>query len=453
METLSGKIAAALLALFMIAYVGYQGYRGFSDPIKTEAALLYTVQDIKRVKGLVVRNEAVVAQPVSGVVAYYNDDGVKVTYGTPIAEVYATKEDVTNKRRIKALEAELNQLEEIQKPGNNYFLNSDVITKQINENLYTIIDKNEAQSLADIADEKANLLTNLNKKQLATGAATDFQNKVDELQAEKSRLESSISATSEVITSTEVGYFSSYVDGLEQFLSPKTLEDLTLDQLHDYIDQKHAPSETGIGKIIQQELWYFVLPLPKEEAMLLYEGMTLNINFGLSGYRKVPAVISSIRSSEEDDEDMVILSCDYMGSQLTRLRNPSAQLNFQRYTGVKIPNQAVRFKNNVRGVYVKVGDEIVFKTVDVIYEGAGYILSSTNTGEVKQYDEIVVKGNVTEAAAMSSAASSAESSDAPSDAASSGNSSSAVSSSSDLVVGSASDDSEEQDGDTSASST
>ncbi|WP_312642437.1 HlyD family efflux transporter periplasmic adaptor subunit [Hydrogenoanaerobacterium sp.] len=395
METLSGKILTVLMSLFLLLYVGYQGYRYYYSPIKTETVLSYTVQDTKRIKGLIVRDENIIDQSTPGVVAYYNDDGVKVTYGTPVAEVYANKEDVINKRLIKDLDEELKKRQSIQNPGNNYYLNSEAISKQINENLYAIIESNESHKLADISVQKSELITNLNKKQLATGVVSDFSNKINELQSEKSNLENSVSSRSEIITATQVGYFSSYVDGMEQVLTLDTLESITVEQLQGYLGQKFEQDNAKIGKVISQRPWYFVVAVPKDEAVNIYEGVKLNIDFGISSFGDVPATVTSIRADEGEDEVIVVMSCDYMSPQLTRMRNPSAELNFQVYTGLKIPDQAVRFVDNRRGVYVNTGSEIRFKTIDVIYEGTGYVLSNIdvlNKEQVQLFDDIVVEG-------------------------------------------------------------
>ncbi|MDE5916852.1 MAG: hypothetical protein K2G62_01840, partial [Oscillospiraceae bacterium] len=82
------------------------------------------------------------------------------------------------------------------------------------------------------------------------------------------------------------------------------------------------------------------------------------------------------------------------------------------YEGIKIPRKAIRFDDvketvtdektgeeksvtvNCKGVYVKVGEQIVFKKIDVIYEGDRFVLSSLNAGNgyAALYDDIVVEG-------------------------------------------------------------
>lgn len=63
------------------------------------------------------------------------------------------------------------------------------------------------------------------------------------------------------------------------------------------------------------------------------------------------------------------------------------------YEGIKVPRKAIRFQDG-KGVYVKLGERISFKKIDVIYEGGDYVLSSLNAGDgyLSLYDDIVVEG-------------------------------------------------------------
>lgn len=82
------------------------------------------------------------------------------------------------------------------------------------------------------------------------------------------------------------------------------------------------------------------------------------------------------------------------------------------FEGIKVPRKAIRFLDmeetvvdeetgkeskqtvNCKGVYVKFGERISFKKIDVIYEGGDYVLSSLNAGDgyLALYDDIVVEG-------------------------------------------------------------
>ena len=58
---------------------------------------------------------------------------------------------------------------------------------------------------------------------------------------------------------------------------------------------------------------------------------------------------------------------------------------------------AIRFdRENNEGVYVKVGEKVVFKKLDVLYRGDGFVLSNarddSETQYLKLFDEIIVEG-------------------------------------------------------------
>lgn len=401
MQSLSGKVITALLSLFLLFYVGYQVYRHFVEDIVTQTVFQYTVQDKEKTDALIVRDEIVLEQTTGGVVSYFSDDGIKVAVGTQVAEVYPTQNDVLARRRIRELEYEMAQLTSIENLGSSYYLNSEGISKQLSESLYAVIKSNESGVLADVPQQKAELLANLNRKQLATGVTLDFSAKLERLNAEKAQLEATLSGSSEVITAPQVGYFSNYVDGLEQKLTIEGLNTLSAKELEGFIAGKWEQDETKIGKMIEQGPWRLVLLRENNGDDMLYENLRLSVDFGIPEFQTVPARVLSVTEDAESGKQIVILSCDYMCAELTRLRNPTVELNYQVYTGLKIPSQAVRFQNNERGVYVRTGDVIQFKKIDVVYEGRGYVLCEENKideSRVQLYDEVVVSGIIPEEA-------------------------------------------------------
>lgn len=401
MQTLSGKVITALLSLFLLFYVGYQVYRHFSEDIITQTVFQYTVQDTEKINALLVRDETVLEQTTAGVVSYFSDDGIKVAVGTPVAEIYPTQNDVLARRRIRELDSQLAQLASIENLGSSYYLNSEGISKQLSESLYAVIKSNETGVLTDIPQQKAELLANLNRKQLATGVELDFSSKVERLNTEKAQLESTLSGSSEVIKSPSVGYFSSYVDGLEDKLTIEGVAELSAKELEAIIEGEWEQDETKTGKIIAQGPWRLILVKNLADSEMLYEGLRLSVNFGIPEYQTVPARVLSVTEDKSAGKQITILSCDYICAELTRLRNPTVELNYQVYTGLKIPGSAVRFQNGERGVYVKTGDVVQFKKIDAIYEGRGYVLCSENKIDdscVQLYDEVVVSGVIPESA-------------------------------------------------------
>ena len=76
----------------------------------------------------------------------------------------------------------------------------------------------------------------------------------------------------------------------------------------------------------------------------------------------------------------------------------------QTYEGIKIPKSALyivkdKKGEDQKGVYVKYGQEMQFKLVDILYENDEYFVSADKETEldrskyVRIYDDVIVKGS------------------------------------------------------------
>ena len=69
-----------------------------------------------------------------------------------------------------------------------------------------------------------------------------------------------------------------------------------------------------------------------------------------------------------------------------------AQILFGEYTGIRVPRSAIRFVGEDRGVYVLEGEELIFKKLNVIYEGDDFVLSEYNAESeyLQLYDRMLL---------------------------------------------------------------
>jgi hypothetical protein len=131
-----------------------------------------------------------------------------------------------------------------------------------------------------------------------------------------------------------------------------------------------------------------------------------------SSSASTPVTVSELRPGNTEDETLVVLYCDRMTSDFVQHRMEHVRLVKGEYEGIKVPRSAIRFCDveekstnvltgevtttmvNYRGVYVMDGEEVVFRKLDVIYEGDDYVLSATNAGSgyLILYDSIIVEG-------------------------------------------------------------
>ena len=81
-----------------------------------------------------------------------------------------------------------------------------------------------------------------------------------------------------------------------------------------------------------------------------------------------------------------------MDADIAGSRVLDAELLFGEYTGIKAPRSAVRFVNDQRGVYILEGEKMVFKKLDVIYEGNDFVLSrqGLDSDYLELYDRVLL---------------------------------------------------------------
>ena len=394
MNNLSGKILAVVLSFFLVVYVGYQVYRYMYSPIKTEPVQQYTIDETVYAQGIVIRDEIPVGGVTSGVVSYFYDDGVRVITGTPVAEVYNSRENVQNQHRVEELEDEIARLTSIQKTADSV-VNVSSISAEIEEQIGNFISLNRSGDLQN-AEQVCNSLQDvLNKKAIAIRDVTDFSNKISQLENEKAILQNQLSTDVNQLISPAYGYFGSYCDTASGFVTTALLSDTTVSQLEDLAGTRYEQNRSYSGKVILGYTWYYAALVHAEDAKRFSVGTTASLYFGSSTSEAVPGTVTQLIQDDTSEKTAVIFSCDYMSQNISRLRNDSVRIELGTYKGLKIPYKALRFQDGLQGVYVVVNQALEFKKVDIIYDDVGFFISRIDSNDeelVQLYDDFVTEG-------------------------------------------------------------
>jgi hypothetical protein len=85
---------------------------------------------------------------------------------------------------------------------------------------------------------------------------------------------------------------------------------------------------------------------------------------------------------------------EYM-AQTTLLRQQSATLLLKEYSGLRLPDKALRVSEDGKvGVYCVIGARARYKGVEVLYHGDGYVLvAPTDSGDttlLRQGDQVII---------------------------------------------------------------
>ena len=83
------------------------------------------------------------------------------------------------------------------------------------------------------------------------------------------------------------------------------------------------------------------------------------------------------------------------------LRVTQVEVRFKSITGLRVSDSAIRFNGTQKGVYIVLGEKLVFRPITVIYEDVGFVLCRENDPEymsgtvytgLQQFDEVVIGG-------------------------------------------------------------
>ncbi|NLW78418.1 MAG: hypothetical protein GXY32_03270 [Ruminococcaceae bacterium] len=391
-----------LAAMVPVVYVAVQLVIIMAPQVRTEAALQDTMTDSVSAQGHVVLS-SVPVYGGTGTLYYTVPTGQRVMPGAEVAKVFGSEAAVQAMDRAQRLDAEIELLREAQATT---AVGSDLenLLGQQHSALYSIIQMLDTGNYDAIETPRNEMLLAANKWQVATGEAENYEARITALTAESERYKAQATATG-TITAEEGGYFAPSPQHDRQQVSYDTVSGLTPTQLQTSIAQPAATyGATVAGHIITDYKWHFFTVLPAKDAEKFVVGhKSLQISFPDISDMTLPVMVKSVVVDEENGIAAIELYCEYMRPELMQLRVENAQIIFGVEKGLRINKNALRLvdfanddgsKTTYQGVYVKFGNMVYFRKVQILLEEDGYMLVSPvveeGVNEVEMYDDVVV---------------------------------------------------------------
>lgn len=401
--SLTQRLVIGLAALFLLAYVGFQIYVYIGSSYTTETVYLDSIRENARVSGIVLRQEEILTNDSSapirvnnGITAYTVEDGTKVSKGMTVAEVYQNTQDANTIHKIRELQQKRSRLEKAGKAVPESFGYANVLNKQIFSEIGRINDQVHSGNLTGLTDLSGKLLELMNTKQITTGVRTDqFEGPISNLDAQISYYRGQIKTQPSPIVASKPGYFIRGVDGLEGYLNPDNLDELTPTDVNRLMSMTLRPDNTVAGKLMTSHNWYYITVVPADDTRFR-ERRSVTIDFGLGD--SVAAVITQVNRQKDQSQSVVVFRSDYINPDVVTLRSTQADVSFNSISGLRVSTDALRFQGLERGVYIVQGEVMVFRPVNILYEGSGFVLVENVTDEqqygnsVKLFDEVITEG-------------------------------------------------------------
>ena len=386
------RILATAAGILLIIYLLYQTMFTSLSSIKTETAIAYTGEETISAQGYIIRDEILITcvDAAGGVLSYEIADGNRVSKGGKVAGIYKSERDVEIKAQIAELDNQISNLSVVCNMDMSNVTDLSRIDNQIKPGLIDLLDSVDGGDYSSLAADADEYLTLLNKRLVAIGAETDFSARLATLQSRKAELESQL-GTAIDITSESAGYFVSSIDGYENVLSTDSIKTLTKEQLES-IKPEDTKTENVIGKTVDSVDWYIATVLSFEDSLKFTEGQALSIRVPLQTATELPVTVEKINRDAASSETVIVFKCGYMNGELSLIRTQPLTIIVSSSEGLYVPNDARRIVDDQMGVFVKTGNAIKFKPIEVIYNGTGFVICNKE-GELRLYDEVIVKGN------------------------------------------------------------
>ena len=389
--TLVILILAATVTIYFAAYI----YNALDDPYRTTQVYAYTSYDSVTVEGLVVREARVLpAQP--GILEITRAEGEKVGTGQEIALVYRDSQAQANQVQIEELEMEIELLEYAIDQGGDL----DSAARLDEDILQAVVGLRASYALGDctqLRDQVMNVKSSVLKRGYTYGEGltpADLTARLRQLKEELTVLTRQSARATTRVTAPEPGVFSSLVDGYESLLTPDTVLQLTPSALQELIDNPAGEESGALGKLLTSNTWYFAANLPKQSAERLTEGKTATLRFSGELNREVEMTVEQIGPTEQNKTLVVFSSSRYL-ILTTLLRCQTVELIFDRWSGLRIPKQALHLEEVTRtddktgepvsvqilAVYALVNGHAELREVEIVHEGEDYyVVRSVGTG-------------------------------------------------------------------------
>ena len=400
-------VAMAVIAVALVIYFGFYVAKVFSEPYTTALAYTYTSNDSAEAVGILVRQETVLPAQ-TGIVDVTRSEGEKVGVGQSVAQVYRDSQAQNNQADLEALADQI-QLLEYSSDGGGV----DSAAKLDENILQAVTALHAASGVGDynqLEDQARTLKSTVLKRGYVYGnglGAEELSQKLNDLKSQYAALKQQTSSSTSSVRAPQSGVFSTLVDGYETAVTPQTVFQLTPSSLSALLAGQGKETGGGMGKLITSTRWYFAAALPVSVAERLKEGSTATLRFSGDFDQDIDMRVDQVGQAE-GDKSVVVFSTDRYLSQTTLLRQQTAELIFNSWSGLRIPKQALRMEkstytdketgqevqNNRLGVYALLGGRAEFKTVEVVTEGDDYYVVRSTTDEsdaLRAGDEVIVR--------------------------------------------------------------
>lgn len=383
-----------LTVVLLLVFFVIQWYLINRNKIETVKANEGYINDSIISTGIVCRDEIIMDDNSDGYFYYNVENGVRVSSGMLVGEVYTSQKDIDLIYRSKSIESQISKLKEAENFMSSVNVDISITRRELSNSMAKFAQDMSGGNFADVYNEMIDMSLYLNKINAAMNREGDISSTIEELENINQNVKSQITSPVESVYSPSSGYFVNSADGYEEIADTETICSMTSAEGKEMLAGT-STSQIGdvYGKIITNYKWDMCTYVSPEQAEKLYEGQNVKLSVDMeSNYYHNVKVEKLI---DKGDTVLVVLKSSTMSKDIVKERITDCEILFNQYRGIKVPVEALRFVNGEQGVYVKFSKLVKFKKVKPVYQDANYAILPIATDEENQvelYDNIIVKG-------------------------------------------------------------
>ena len=340
-STLATKVMIAILCLGVGVYLAIYFVQGWEEPLITARAYAYTQEVGREATGVLVREETVLPGAAGSFVDHLLAEGEKAAAGQSVALLYSDASAPATRQSIRALEAEIEQLEYALTSGTKA-ADASRLDGEVLSSIAGLRALTARGDLTALEDRALELRTDIFRRDYTygdTAAAGQLSLLIEDKRAQLQQLTASLNQTARAVYAPVSGVFSGMVDGWEGSVTPAWLDGLTAEGLSALFTQTPAPQAGAVGKLITGSTWYFAALLPGTDTGL-EKGRTYDLTFSGDYYGQIPMRLE--RVSLEGEQTLAVFSCRTHLADTTMLRVQTVDVAVRRLEGIRIPRKALR---------------------------------------------------------------------------------------------------------------
>ena len=386
------KVIILMLLAALIVYGIAAAVSSLEKTTATVTAIAYEVGDGFQATGFVVRDEQVLYAP-SGINVLLCGEGERVAKGQALAATFADAGAQQTQLRIDELEQELARIDAVLDNAPDV-RSSAALDSRLQQALLRFNTQTARGDLTDAGAEE--LKTVVLSRFLDEAGRADLREQAREMREELASLRASLAGSVTQSTAASAGFFSGSADGYEGILNAGVVRSVSVKDYDALLAQQPEAPAGAIGRLITSPEWYYMCQVRQEDLKGLRTGDWLSVEFAFDVYEPLRMQVERI-SDPQDGRQVLVLSCSDHMERAARLRTQQADVILHAYSGIRVPKQALYYRNDSEesGVYVLEGAVARWKTVEIIYEAQDYYLireDRSSTARLWAGDEVIITG-------------------------------------------------------------